>query len=63
MAAVEHGEAHDVGLVIHHIIQPQQGEVLKSQRRRRVRKGGEERHGGGGGGEGEAEGECECECE
>lgn len=28
VAAVEHGEAQDVGLVPHHIVQPQQREVL-----------------------------------
>lgn len=28
MADVQHGEAQDVGLVAHHVLQPQQREVL-----------------------------------
>lgn len=31
VAAVQHGEAHDVGLVVHHVIQPQQREILQTQ--------------------------------
>ena len=34
MAAVEHGETHDVGLVIHHVVQSQQGKVLIDIRER-----------------------------
>lgn len=29
---VEHGEAHDVGLVVHNVIQPQEREVLRAPR-------------------------------
>lgn len=28
MGGVEHGEAHDVGLVVHNVIQPQEREIL-----------------------------------
>lgn len=34
MAVVEHGKAHDVGLVVHHVIQPEQREVLQTERER-----------------------------
>lgn len=34
MAAVEHGEAHDVGLIVHHVVQPEQREVLETERGR-----------------------------
>lgn len=30
VAAVQHGEAQDVGLVVHHVVQPQQREVLRT---------------------------------
>lgn len=30
VTAVQHGEAHDVGLIVHHVVQPQQREVLKT---------------------------------
>lgn len=28
VAAVQHGEAHNVGLIVHHVVQPKQREVL-----------------------------------
>lgn len=36
--AVEHGEAQDVGLVVHHVVQPQQREVLRTTAGRHVRR-------------------------
>lgn len=29
VSGVEHGEAHDVGLVVHNVIQPQEREILQ----------------------------------
>lgn len=29
MCGVEHGEAHDVGLVVHNVVQPQEREILR----------------------------------
>lgn len=34
MAGVQHGEAHDVGLIAHHVVQPEQREVLEEKRGR-----------------------------
>lgn len=34
MAAVQHGEAHNVRLIAHHVIQPEQREVLEEERRK-----------------------------
>lgn len=31
MAAVQHGKAHNVGLIVHHIIQSEQREVLETE--------------------------------
>lgn len=35
MGGVEHGETHDVGLLIHYVIQPQQWEVLHPRKKKR----------------------------
>lgn len=35
VAAVQHGEADDVGLTVHHLVQAQQREVLRKRRRKR----------------------------
>lgn len=31
MAAVQHGEAHDVGLIVHYVVQSEQREILKTE--------------------------------
>lgn len=36
---VKHGETHNVGLLIHYVIQSQQGEVLRRQGRKRRGRG------------------------
>lgn len=34
VTAVQHGEAHNVGLIVHHIVQPEQRKVLESDRQK-----------------------------
>lgn len=34
MGGVKHGETHDVGLLVHYVIQPQQWEVLDGERQK-----------------------------
>lgn len=31
MGGVKHGKANDVGLIVHDVIQPQQGKILKKE--------------------------------
>lgn len=42
MTAVQHGEAHNVGLIVHHFVQPKQREVLETDRKREKKRGGKE---------------------
>lgn len=35
MAAVQHGKAQDVGLIVHHLIELQQREILQSEQNER----------------------------
>lgn len=36
MTVVQHGEAQNVGLIVHHVVQPKQREVLRRERERDV---------------------------
>lgn len=38
MTAVQHGEAHNVGLIAHHLFQPKQREVLETDGRTETEK-------------------------
>ncbi len=38
MTTVQHGEAHNVGLIVHHLVQPKQREVLETDREREREK-------------------------